>query len=70
MNSKIKLALYGVSVFCIYILLTWLLKLIAHKMPEGDAFLGVFTSSDLWIGLAIAVLLTYSHYMKMRQIKK
>jgi hypothetical protein len=42
------------------------LKLIAHKMPEGEAFLGVYTSTDLWLGLVIAIILTYSHYMKMK----
>ncbi len=66
MNQKLRLFLYGLVVFCVYILLTWVLKLIAHKMPESDAFLGIFTSTDLWLGLAIAVILTYSHYMKMK----
>ena len=66
MNKKLKLFLYGAGVFCIYGILTWILKLVAKKMPEGDAFLGVFTSTDLWLGLAIAVILTYSHYMKMK----
>ena len=66
MNQKLMLFLYGAGVFCIYALLTWILKLVAKKMPEGDAFLGIFTSTDLWLGLAIAVILTYSHYMKMK----
>ena len=66
MNQKLKLFLYGLVVFFVYAVLTWVLKLIAHKMPEGEAFLGVYTTTDLWLGLVIAIILTYSHYMKMK----
>ena len=66
MNQKLKLFLYGLVVFFVYAVLTWVRKLIAHKMPEGEAFLGVYTSTDLWLGLVIAIILTYSHYMKMK----
>ena len=58
MNQKLKLFLYGLVVFFVYAVLTWVLKLIAHKMPEGEAFLGVYTSTDLWLGLVIAIILT------------
>ena len=56
--------LYGIGVFCVFMALTFLLRLIAHQFPENPILFGVFQKNDLLMGLAIAVILTYSRHLK------
>ena len=60
----IRLFLNGIGVFFVFMVLTYLLRLISGKFPENPIFLGVYQSTDLWLGAAIAVILTYSRYLK------
>ena len=36
MNSKLKLVIYAISAFLVFMLLTWILRLMAGKLPLGD----------------------------------
>lgn len=66
MLNKFKPVLYGVVVFAIYALLTFILRLITGRMPENPEFLGIYTSNDLLLGLVVSVVLTLSHQRKKK----
>ena len=66
MNSKLKLLIYAISAFLVFMLLTWVLRLVAGKLPIEDGLWGVFKNSDLILGLVVAVVITFSHYQKRK----
>ncbi len=66
MNSKLKTVIYAFSAFFIFMILTWVLRLAAGKLPVEDGLWGVFKSSDLFLGLVVAVVITFSHLQKRR----
>ena len=66
MNSTIKLIIYAISTFLVFLLLTWILRLMAGKLPIEDGILGVFKNSDLLLGLVVAVAVTFSHIQKRK----
>lgn len=66
MNSKLKLVIYAISVFLVFMLLTWVLRLVAGKLPVENGFLGVFGNSDFLIGVVVAAVVTLSHYQKRK----
>ena len=66
MNSTIKLINYAISTFLVFLLLTWILRLMAGKLPIENGILGVFKNSDLLLGLVVAVAVTFSHIQKRK----
>ena len=66
MNSTIKLIIYAISTFLVFLLLTWFLRLMAGKLPIENGILGVFKNSDLLLGLVVAVAVTFSHIQKRK----
>ena len=66
MNSTIKLIIYALSTFLVFLLLTWILRLMAGKLPIENGILGVFKNSDLLLGLVVAVAVTFSHIQKRK----
>ena len=66
MNSRLKLIIYAISTFLVFLLLTWILRLMAGKLPIEDGILGVFKNSDLLLGLVVAVAVTFSHIQKRK----
>ncbi|HRG02538.1 MAG: hypothetical protein QMB37_00260 [Paludibacteraceae bacterium] len=66
MNSTIKLIIYAISTFLVFLLLTWILRLMAGKLPIENGILGVFKNSDLLLGLVVAVAVTFSHIQKRK----
>lgn len=66
MNSKLKTVIYAISVFLIFMLLTWILRLMAGKLPIEDGFLGVYKNSDLFLGIVVAAIVTLSHLQKRK----
>ncbi|MDD3321316.1 MAG: hypothetical protein PHS59_07720 [Paludibacter sp.] len=69
MHPKLKLLIYGIGVFAVYALLTYLLRLITDRFPENPDYLGIFTTNDLLLGLVVAVVLTFSNERK-KKLKK
>lgn len=65
-NPKLRPILYGTTVYVIYLVLTFLLKYFTHKTPFGDEWIGIYTKNDLLIGLAVALVVTYTHEQKKR----
>ena len=66
MNSTLKLIIYAISTFLVFLLLTWILRLMAGKLPIENGILGVFKNSDLLLGLVVAVAVTFSHIQKRK----
>jgi hypothetical protein len=66
MNPKLKTILYGLGVFAVYIALIVILRLISGKVPENAEIFGFFSRNDFLLGLAVAVILTFSHERKKR----
>ncbi len=66
MNSKLKLVIYAISAFLVFMLLTWILRLMAGKLPLEDGLWGVYKDSDLLLGLVVAAMITFSHYQKRK----
>ncbi len=64
--SKIKPLLYGLGVFIIYAILTYVLRLTFNRMPVDGEYLGVYSGNDLLIGIAVAFILTLSHERKKK----
>jgi len=69
MQPKFKPVLYGIGVFAVYALLTYILRLISGRVPETPEILGVFTTNDLLLGLVVALVLTISNERK-KKLKK
>jgi len=66
MNPKLKIALYGLGVFAIYITLVVVLRLISGRFPEDAKIFGIFSTTDFLLGAVVAVVLTFSHERKKR----
>ena len=70
MFTKIKgLLLYGLGVFAIYALLTYVLRVFFSRATTDAEFFGVYTTNDLLIGVLVAVVLTFSHQGKKNMLK-
>ncbi|NDV45867.1 hypothetical protein D0T49_02225 [Paludibacter sp. 221] len=66
MNPKLKIVLYGVGVFAVYIILVVILRLISGKYPENPEIFGIFATNDIWLGLIVAIVLTFSHVQRRK----
>jgi hypothetical protein len=66
MYPKLKPFLYGLGVFSVYALLTFILRWSFNKMPLDAEYFGVYTTNDLLIGIVVAVVLTFSHERKKK----
>ena len=70
MNPKLRLFLYGIGVFIVYLILTAAVILISGRNPENPILFRIYTKEHLLIGLAVAVVLSLSHDRKMKMMKK
>ena len=66
MHPKLKIVLYGLSVFVIYALLAIGLRYITHHVPEEDEYFGLISNKDLLLGLGLAFVLTFTHERKKK----
>ena len=64
MNPKLKIVLYGLSVFVIYTVLAIAIRMITHHVPTEDEYLGLISNKDLLLGLLLAFVLTFTHEKK------
>ncbi len=69
MPSILKTLLFGVGVFVVFITIATILKYASHQMPQENAIFGLFTQTDLMLGLVVAIVVTFSHERK-KKIKK
>ncbi len=61
MHPKLKPVIYGLGVFTVYVLLTYVLRIIFKRTTSDATIFGVYSTNDLLIGLLLAVVLTFSH---------
>lgn len=61
---------YGIVVFCVFMLLTYVLRLMSGKFPEETILWGVYKASDLLMGVGVALVLIYSRHMKKKSSDK
>ncbi|NDP22740.1 MAG: hypothetical protein GZ091_16925 [Paludibacter sp.] len=66
MSSKFKPILYGLGVFAVYALLTYILRLVTDRMPANAEIMGIFTTNDLLLGIVVSFVLTFSHERKKK----
>lgn len=64
--SKLQPVLYGLSVFAVFIILSVILKLIAHRESTDAIYFGILSNKDLLLGLLVAVVLTFTHEHKKK----
>ena len=66
MHPKVKIVLYGLSVFIIYTILAVILRKVTHHIPTEEEYFGLLSNKDLLLGLLLAVVLTFTHEQKKR----
>jgi len=66
MHPKLKIVIYGLSIFVIYTILAIVLRYITHHIPQEDEYLGLISNKDLLVGIGLAIVLTFTHERKKR----
>ncbi len=66
MSPIIKNVLYGIGVFSLFSVIALLLKYATNYTPIGNEVVGNFTSSDLMLGVVVAIVVTFAHIKKTR----
>ncbi len=66
MHPILKTILFGLGVFLIFTTIAVILKLVTNQQPKEDAYFGLFTNSDIMLGLVVAAAVTFSHERKKR----
>lgn len=66
MHPVLKTILYGLGVFVIFTTIAIILKLITNQTLEKDAYFGLFTKSDLMLGLVVAFFVTLRYEQKKK----
>jgi len=62
MPTKLKeILLYGLGVFAVYAILTYVLRVLFNRVADDAQFFGVYSQNDLLVGVLVAVVLTFSH---------
>lgn len=64
MSPLIKNILYGIGVFSLFSVIALLLKFATNYTPIGNEVLGYFTTSDLMLGVVVAIVVTLAHVRK------
>ncbi|HLP05082.1 MAG TPA: hypothetical protein VK152_06610 [Paludibacter sp.] len=65
-HPRLKPVLYGLSIFVVFIVLTFILRVATHHTQPG--FCGMFTYRDLLLGALVAGILTFTHERKKKQM--
>jgi|GEM_PF-922480 len=66
MSPIIKNILYGIGVFSLFSVIALILKYATNYTPIGNEILGYFTTSDLMLGVVVAIVVTFAHIKKTR----
>lgn len=70
MFVKIKdVLLYGLGVFAVYAILTYVLRVFLSRTTTDAEYFGIYSSNDLLIGVLVAIVLTFSHFSKKKMMK-
>ena len=66
MTPFYKTILYGIGVFSLFTIIALILKLVSHTKPVNADYFGLFTNSDLMLGVVVAIAVTIAHKRRMR----
>jgi len=66
MHPAIKTFLYGLSVFVIYAIFVLILRHVINHISTNYEYFGLFSKKDILLGLALSILLTFSHERKKK----
>ncbi len=69
MPGIVKTFLFGLVAFVIFTVIAVFLKYVSGQLPQEDALLGIFTQTDLLLGLVVAIVVTFSHERR-KNLKK
>ena len=67
MSPFAKKILFALSVFAVFMILATVLKLISGQQNEEAVILGMFSETDLLLGVAVAALVTFNRERKRKQ---
>jgi len=65
MHPKLKTVLYGLSVFAIFTILAVALRYFTSSTAQDLEYFGLFSKKDLFLGLIVALVVTFNHERKM-----
>ncbi len=65
MQPKLKTVLYGLSVFAIFTILAVALRYFTNSTAQDLEYFGLFSKKDLFLGLIVALVVTFNHERKM-----
>lgn len=66
MHPRLKPIVYGLGVFAVYAVLTYILRFAFNRTPNDADILGIYSTNDLLIGVVVAIVLTFTHERKKR----
>jgi hypothetical protein len=66
MSPIFKSILYGIGVFAMFSVIALILKLVTNHKPIDAEYFGLFTNTDLMLGLVVAVVVTINHERKKK----
>lgn len=66
MSPIFKSILFGLGVFTIFAVIALILKLATNHQPVDAEYFGLFTNTDLMLGLVVATVVTINHERKRR----
>ena len=67
MSPFAKKILFAISVFAVFMILATVLKLISGQQNEEAVILGMFSETDLLLGVAVAAMVTFNRERKRKQ---
>lgn len=67
MSPFAKKILFAISVFAVFMILATVLKLISGQQNGEAVILGMFSETDLLLGVAVAALVTFNRERKRKQ---
>jgi hypothetical protein len=67
MSPFAKKILFAICVFAVFMILATVLKLISGQQNEEAVILGMFSETDLLLGVAVAALVTFNRERKRKQ---
>jgi hypothetical protein len=61
LHPIVKSFLFGLGAFSIFLVIAGILKLVSKVETPDAEYFGLFTNSDLMLGVAVALVITLSH---------
>jgi NADH:ubiquinone oxidoreductase subunit K len=66
MTPFVSRILFGIGAFSVFMTIALVLKLISHSKPVNAEYFGLFTNSDLLLGVLVAIFVTIARERKKK----